>query len=284
MSADAPPPWPRTGTSLDDVNAAFHGAYDGARARAETDAPVFVLIDDGLVVFHRGEERRVSVTPRLFHLLKSAAHAPIAVYVALADGRAEAAAPLEALRGSLGAALGAVAAEIADASLAACARAALEASRALVTTAIERGGVDRAALDAFARATGPGLLRLTDAATGLQLEALHAAVEEALAALAPDELRALQVVVVGDHQARERSLAMQYFRKRLGEPAGAEERVAYAEGVTDVSAARALVGKRRLDRAIACAFFGDDKRLQRDVLGDAAKARLDAVDLASIPR
>ncbi len=36
----------------------------------------------------------------------------------------------------------------------------------------------------------------------------------------------------------------------------------------------ALVGKRRFDRAIATAFFGDATRLQRDVLGDAAASLL----------
>jgi hypothetical protein len=40
-----------------------------------------------------------------------------------------------------------------------------------------------------------------------------------------------------------------------------------------------LVGTRRLDRAIASAFFGDPKRLQRDVLGDAAKSALERIAL-----
>ena len=74
-----------------------------------------------------------------------------------------------------------------------------------------------------------------------------------------------------DHQARARSLGMQYFQKRLGEPPGAEERVSYAEGVADAEEALALVGTRRADRAIASAFFGDPHRLQRDVLGDAVR-------------
>ncbi|HEU4535405.1 MAG TPA: hypothetical protein VFS00_14855, partial [Polyangiaceae bacterium] len=71
-----------------------------------------------------------------------------------------------------------------------------------------------------------------------------------------------------------RSLAMQYFQKLLGEAPGEERHVTYAEGVSDEAGALALAGTRRLDRAIAGAFFGEPRRLQRDVLGDAARERL----------
>ncbi len=73
-------------------------------------------------------------------------------------------------------------------------------------------------------------------------------------------------MVTGNHQARARSLGMQYFRRRFAEPEGAEDRVAYAEGVEDPEEALALVGTRRMDREISAAFFGDEKHLQRDVL------------------
>ena len=56
----------------------------------------------------------------------------------------------------------------------------------------------------------------------------------------------------------------------------------YGEGVNDVDAAFALVGTRRLDSAVAKAFFGDAKRLQRDVLGDAVFALLKETELATI--
>jgi hypothetical protein len=70
---------------------------------------------------------------------------------------------------------------------------------------------------------------------------------------------------------------MQYFQARLG--ASAEARVAYAEGITEEVEALALVGNRRFDAVLARAFFGDPKRLQRDVLGDAVRDRLRVVKL-----
>lgn len=282
------PLWPLTNTPLDDVNAAFHDGYDAHRAAAEEAGPVFVVIGDCLFVCGQGQMRSVSVTPRAFHVMKSVAHAPVAVYVALSAGGqspADQAAPptLQRLQAAVTSSLAAAAAELGQTPAAQECQAVLTETSAFIDRVLREGGATREQREAFAAAMGPRLLRLTDQATELQLLALHTAVEEALATLTPTQQRALEVVVVGDHQARQRSLAMQYFRKRLGEAAGAEERVAYAEAVPDVDQALALIGKRRLDRQIARAFFADDKRLQRDVLGDAAKARLDGVTLAPIP-
>ena len=69
---------------------------------------------------------------------------------------------------------------------------------------------------------------------------------------------------------------MQYFQLRFAEAPGTDERVTYGENISDEAEAIALVGTRHLDRRIARAFFGDEKRLQRDVLGDAAKRCLEA--------
>ena len=63
---------------------------------------------------------------------------------------------------------------------------------------------------------------------------------------------------------------------------GSDEHVTYGENVSTEQEALALVGTRRLDKYIARAFFGDEKRLQRDVLGDAATRCLDRMDLPPI--
>jgi hypothetical protein len=126
----------------------------------------------------------------------------------------------------------------------------------------------------LARALGPRLLRLTEHATELELSALHTATEAALADMTPQQRASFEVVVAGAHQARDRSLPLQYFQQRLGEEPGEEHRIAFAESVSGPAEARTLVGTRRLDRHIAAAFFGNPKRLQRDVLGDAAQRLL----------
>lgn len=75
---------------------------------------------------------------------------------------------------------------------------------------------------------------------------------------------------------------MQYFQRRFGESEGDDDRVTYGENVSDEAEAIALVGTRRLDFELARAFFGDERRLQRDVLGDAAKRCLDRLQLTRV--
>ena len=82
---------------------------------------------------------------------------------------------------------------------------------------------------------------------------------------------------------------MQYFKRRFQEKPGTDQRVTYGENISDEAEAILLVATRRLDKQIAQAFFGDENRLQRDVLGDAAARCLDELGFpesapASTPR
>ncbi len=273
------------GTALDEVNDAFHGAYDDVRTRAELDAPVLIVLADVLVLVHHKRRRELPLTPPMFTVVKSVAHAPVALHALLhrhadrtLDGATlERVAALEALLARATRDVGAESSGAADGAeprpvdhMAEDMRAVLRLTAQMAAKAIAEKRVSAEALASFARETGAALLRLTEDATRLQLEALHARVEEAVVDLSAADRARLEVVVIGAHQARTRSYGMQYFQKRFGEKAGVEDRVAYAEAVETEEEAVALVGKRRLDRAIARAFFGDAKRLQRDVLGDAA--------------
>jgi len=261
---------------LDAVNQAFHQNYDAARSGAEREGPVLVVIGDRLVLHRDHDRNRVAraFTPRIYDLLKSAAHGPVALYAALQRGDGSRAGLLRSLETSLAASLESLDREVKDVEVAGSMRQVLERTLQFVA-----GESDAAALEAFARQVGPLLLVLTDHATRYQLAALHQVVESLLGELTAEEKRTLRVVVAGVHQARARSLAMQYFQRRLREPEGAEERLTYAEGATTEEEALALVGTQRLDRAIATAFFGEAKRLQRDVLGDATQRRLAQMDL-----
>lgn len=243
--------------SLDDVNDAFHDAYAAARRRHEADAPMLVLLADELVVHWRGERRARVVRPVAFHAIKSVSHAPIALYALVRSGRTD----MTALRARIaGADLDAITDPVV--------RHDCEETLARTMAAIDEAGPRDPV--AFAAAIGPLLLRLTRHATKIHLAALDTAVSEELAGMSRAEKARLQVVVTGDHQARSRSLGMQYFEKRLphGSPEG--ERVLYAEGITEEKDAIALVELQRLDREVAEAFFGDPKKLQSDVLGAAA--------------
>ena len=269
---------PRIGGALDEVNDAFHAAYAAVQGDASEDAPVIVVLADDVVCFRGGERTDVVFTPRSFHVLKSVSHGPVAAFMTLRGGKlASVDAPvreaLTAVRERLAEARGDVDGELLDEAARADAHLVAQATMDLIERVCRAGASREEELEAFAADMGPPLARLIEHATGLQLVALHGHVEELLAQMTADERRRLVVVVTGDHQARVRSFGMQYFRKRFGETGG-EEHVLYGEGITSAEEARALVGKSRADRDIAQAFFGDAKRLQRDLLGDAAAAFL----------
>ena len=283
----APPPRAQVGGPLDVVNDAFHEAYDRGRVEAHRARPVFVVLADTLVFVHGDVRTKYSFAPRTFHVIKSIAHVPVALYAALLPCSGNA--PDEAARGLLLRLQRHTADSLArlgdehelDARTQRECREVLERSLPQIQRALD-GRVERPELDGFAEGLGALLLSLIHTATALQLSALHAHVEAALGPLGPREREALHVVVTGDHQARTRSLGMQYFRKRLDEPSDSEHRLTYAEGVSDEQGALALVGTHRLDRAVAHAFFGDEQRLQRDILGDAAHQLLSRSELSRI--
>jgi hypothetical protein len=264
----------------EELDANFHAAYDRMRGSSARAAPVLVLFEGSLVLMHGSRRGEFVASHPSTRILQAIAHAPVGVFAVLSDlatgsplGLAE-----RTRLGQLRSACSRVSA--------ACAgleerdvEAVIERSLRFIDAELARGIADASALARFASGVGPKLLVLIDHATQLELKALHEATDKALATLDAAELRELEVVVAGAHQARTRSLGMQYFQKRFGEAAGEERRVAYAESAGSAEEARSLVGTRRLDRAIARAFFGDPKRLQRDVLGDAAKRALERAEV-----
>ncbi len=268
--------------TLDQLDDEFHEAYARARNQVAEEDPVFVVLANDLVFFHHGERRAWSFSPRAYHVLKEVAHVPLALFSSLGRGESE---PAEHALGRSAALLEWIEAaqrKLASVELADDARRdsleVLERS----ARALRSSPLSQASLLELAKHTGPALKRLIERATELQLDALHEHVESALHSLSRDQVERLQVVVTGNHQARVRSMPMQYFRKRLREPEGEERRVTYAEAVASEQEALALLGTKVLDRAIADAFFGDPTRMQRDLLGDAAHAILQARELAPI--
>ena len=274
-----------------DVNQRFHDAYDQARTAAVADQPLLVVLADSMIL-HRGHGARaeIVVTPPLFHVVKAVAHGPLAIFGLLhahAPGPIDDRATrhgLERLQQSLQRSATALTEERIsdDPDVTARLRAILARCQAFVQPLLANGAHDPAQLVSFARTLGPVLLEATHDATRLQLAALTRATNELLARLDAHERQTFEVVVAGVHQARARSLAMQFFGKLLGEPPDVERRLVYAENVADEAQAVALVATRQLDRALAGAFFGHPERLQRDILGDAVHEQLATLQLPSL--
>jgi hypothetical protein len=280
-------------STFDDVNQRFHEAYDEARAAVGERTPVLIVLEDSMIL-RRGDQRfEVVVTPPLFHVIKSVAHAPLALFSLLhhrpagpIDGQLQRA--LTQLQQSLAKSTAALSdGVIADGDsdnrdVAARLCGLLQATGDFIAPLVHGAAHDPTHLTTFARARGPALLGATADATRLQLAALNRALGQILGRLSAHERQTFEVVVAGAHQARARSLAMQYFGKLFGEQPGAEQRLVYAENISDEAEAIALTATRQLDRALAGAFFGDPRRLQRDVLGDSVHEQLATLPLPSL--
>jgi len=261
------------------VNTTFHDAYDGARAEASRQIPVLVVLGDDLILVRGGARSVTPCIPTLFHWTKAVAHAPVTVVAAHHRNRSPsldeaASTTLTSLRASLSR----LSASLEGGEVAATHGAVVEnlsrivgAITAQVESILASKRFDPESIGSFAGAVGPWLLRSTQDATTLQLRALHEAIPPILGTLDERDRAAMEVVVAGAHQARARNLPMQYFQKLFGEASGDERRVSYAENAQSVEDALAQVGTRRLDKEIARAFFRDERRLQRDILGDAAE-------------
>lgn len=261
-------------SALEAVDQTFHEAYATGRRHASRMPPVVVVLADVLVLVSDERQHNVPLSPPGYHVVKAVAHAPLGAFL-VARGRGDE--TDEARLTALEERLAGTRRELAEVALDDDARHDLERicdlTRAFVAD-VRANGTDEAACRAFARAMGPRLLDATEHAVALQLAALEERTDELLALVPPDRLGEVEVVVAGAHQARERSLGMQYFRARIGEDA--DLRVTYAENVSDIDAALALVGTRKFDRVIAQAFFDDPEKLERDILGDAVEKALSA--------
>lgn len=263
------------GAGLEAGNRVFHDAYQGARDGVRSQVPILVVLPSELALHHRGQRQAVPYSCSSFAAAKSAAHIAVALFsLTSADSDPTASrAGVARLLDSIGAALEQEAAageQPVEREITALLERCLRFARAA-----RDQSPSEASRAEFASDAGPRILQITELATCRQVAGLHEAAEATLRTLSAAEQTELQVVVMGDHQARARSLGMQYFKRRLQEQPGTDDRVTYGENVSDEDEAISLVATRRLDKQIAQAFFDDETRLQRDVLGDAAKRCLE---------
>lgn len=268
--------------ALDEV---FHDAYAARReavlARME---PLIANIDDRLILRRGGQRFEGPSRTRRYHQLKAISHVPLCIHMILAGRRGAlddgARGRLTVLRERIDAAAG---------SLEHCGfgpeelarlRGMLEPSRAFVEGVIGAGSVTPEALAGFIGAQTPAIERNMEEAARDQIETMHATVEAWRRDMSPEERDALRVVVGVSHMARPGSVAVQYFSVTLGESwegrfeqeeMHAGKRVLASETACDEAAAFALLATHALDARVATRFFGEESRMERDVLGDPAE-------------
>ena len=265
--------------ALVDLNDAFRKAYAGAKQRMLAGAgPVTIANGDTAALVRNGSRKEAMVNAPSYHTVKTIAHVPLAIFVALTPGEGPLAPDRRATLAELR-------------SLIPPARASLETlkippatvsrqdrittmSMAFIDDVLAKGRYTRAALESYTKKMTPLVMENAADATRAELDILHKQVTAWRKEMTADEWAKLRVVVVGPHMPREGLVVMQYFSKVLNEQKEGR-RIVYAESLWEEPRALDLLGTHMLDGAVGEAFFGDFWRMHRDLLADAAKDYLD---------
>lgn len=280
--AEPAPPTPPT-DPLVEMNKVVREHYRASRAVMLTRTlPVIVIEFDAATLMRDGREPVTeSFTPPLYHRFKEIAHIPFGVHVTLAPyaGRPvdtawraplqrlpDHAVAVEAVLGTVGFPEARIARE----------RRVIADSIAYMRAVLASGVVDAAALRGYSRAMAPLLLAAADDAAALQIDGLHAVVTRWRAGLSAEEWGRMHVLVLGPKAPREGNLAMQYFERVLGRRETGR-RLIYSENIFARDAALTQLGGLVIDRAVARDFFAEEMRMDRDLLTDGARRRLDQV-------
>jgi hypothetical protein len=271
------------------INISFHETYtrlvDQLLAQLGDSIPVVVLTGDDALLLWDGGEQREQVIPARYHELKALGHLAFGVQLTLmANGSGRltdlTANELHEKRAQIREAQAAVNASPACASPPKMKAPAelLCRARTLIDRVLAEGVIDFERLEEHIRALASNALETAQLAVCIELEQLHAVLAGWRNDLGEERWAGLYVVICGAHQPRYREAACQYFGRLFHEAEGSaaerEDRLVYGEGLCDVDAALDLLARHIVDQRASKLLFGDRRRLQEDLLADAASTEV----------
>lgn len=272
------------------INVSFHETYtrlvEQVLAQLGDSVPVVVLIGDDAALLCDGRTTREPVILARYHELKALGHLAFGVQLTLmANGSGPVteltAKELNEKRTQIWEAHAAVNAWSDCASSSSMTKAPddlLCRARMLVDRVLAEGVVDFKRLEQHIRALASHALDTAQLAVCIELDQLHTLLGRWRNDLGERRWAGLYVVICGAHQPRYREAACQYFGRLLHEANGSgaerEDRLVYAEGLCDVDAALDLLARHIVDQRASHLLFGDRRRLQEDLLADAANAEV----------
>ena len=245
-----------------------------------------VLIGDDATLLCDGGEQREQVIPARYHELKALAHLAFGVQLTLmANGSGRltelTANELHEKRAQIREAQAAANTASSTSTVTVAPKAPAELlcrARTLVDRVLEEGVVDFERLHEYVRALASHALETAQLAVCIELEQLHALLGRWRNDLGERRWAGLYVVICGAHQPRYREATCQYFGQLLHQPEGygaeREDRLVYGEGLCDVNAALDLLARHIVDQRASNLLFGDRRRLQEDLLADAANTEV----------
>jgi hypothetical protein len=274
--ASAAPPEADALGALNRVSLEAYAA--GRQAFIDHPGPL-ILVGADLTFIADGHETHADYTPAIYTTLKTLSHPYLGTIVLLEPFVGDPAAHQDVWRPHLEAMRRETAAVVPELDRLGLDADALARNRFILARTLEfmdatlaAGSYTRDGLAALGRTLGPLLLANADGAARAQIDMMKAAVDRWRASVGPDVWAKVLVVVEGPHQPRADNLQYSFFRYALGD--GAATQLVYAENVFDEKSALLLAGTIKADRGLAVTTFGEELRMERDLLGDAADAYL----------
>jgi hypothetical protein len=268
------------------INVGFHETYtrlvEQVLAQLGDSVPVIVLMGDDARLLCDGGEQREQVIPTRYHELKALAHLAFGVQLTLmANGSGHltelTANELHEKRAQIREAQAIADSASSTPTIKAPAELLCRA-RTLVDSALAEGVVDFDRLQEHVRALASHALEIAQLAVCIELEQLHALLGRWRNHLGERRCAGLYVMICGAHQPRYREATCQYFGRLFHQPEGygaeREDRLVYGEGLCDVDAALDLLARHIVDQRASNLLFGDRRRLQEDLLADAARTEV----------
>ena len=272
------------------INFSFHEVYtrlvEQVLAHLGDSVPVIVLIGDDATLLRDGGEQREQIIPARYHELKALGHLAFGVQLTLmANGTGHLADVTAKELHEKRAQIHDVQAIINSSPASACGSRTTNApaellcrARMLVDRVLAEGIIDFERLQEHIRALASHALEIAQLAVCIELEQLHELLSRWRNDLGERRWAGMYVVICGAHQPRYREAACQYFGRLLHQAessaAEREDRLVYAEGLCDIGAALDLLARHIVDQRASNLLFGDRRRLQEDLLADAASAEV----------
>jgi len=283
-AAEAPPP----ASPIDAANRAFHTDYD--RMRDEEQAKVgvtrpFIFCDGPTVTLrYRGKELKRRLWVPRYQNLKGLTHITVGAVSTLlvmpaGPPSAADAAHLRAIDAQLVEVERSIVPDAVGAELVDAERRVIAATRALLGEALAGGRPSEERIRAYGKSIRADVIANLTAASGVLVDALHAAVNEMKAEVGPEAWSQLVVLVSTAHQARAREISVQYFERLVGdhmaEGAVGEQRLVVTEGSYKNGVPEARMAAHIVDQRLGVLLFDDPLLMQRDVMGNFVGVHLD---------
>lgn len=273
---------PKSGP-LAEINQKFHEDYERSIAQVTSTfrkpgGPTILLFTmKKLILYHNGIREEQEFIPPLYHQIKAIEHHPIALYGTLQAYEGQKL--TDSLRDFLRERSKLLQETLSSINEQNWYPNFVDNQKTLIADSIEyinqvlgEGRINSEKLSSYARQVNPKMVRGVNEAAAAELELLNEKVKNLLA---KEKWQSPYVVICSFHQARHGELVTQYFERVFnefqGDAAQREERIVFAESMfDDEPKALRLLASHILDGKIASAFFRDPKRVQSDVLMDAA--------------